>query len=88
MVLKSTIYVRPCLHFSSSPALARVHKLTHQPEWFSGMLIPWYHYVPLKLDYTDLQYVPFYRPCHPVSSACMYVRDHEAYIGSGGICQT
>lgn len=25
-----------------------------QPEWHSEMLIPWYHYVPLKLDYTDM----------------------------------
>ncbi|WVQ98701.1 hypothetical protein IAU59_005832 [Kwoniella sp. CBS 9459] len=31
-----------------------VLKSTLYPEWFHDMLIPWYHYVPLKLDYSDI----------------------------------
>ncbi|KAK4683682.1 hypothetical protein P7C73_g6549, partial [Tremellales sp. Uapishka_1] len=31
-----------------------VLKSTLYPEWFQEMLIPWYHYVPLKLDYSDM----------------------------------
>ncbi|KAL7423911.1 hypothetical protein Q5752_001496 [Cryptotrichosporon argae] len=31
-----------------------VLKSTQYPEWFNDMMIPWYHYVPVKLDYTDL----------------------------------
>ncbi|RSH91311.1 hypothetical protein EHS25_009610 [Saitozyma podzolica] len=31
-----------------------VFKSTLYPEWFSAQLIPWYHYVPLKLDYSDM----------------------------------
>jgi hypothetical protein len=25
-----------------------------QPEWWTAQSIPWYHYIPLKYDYTDL----------------------------------
>lgn len=25
-----------------------------QPEWWTAQAIPWYHYIPLKYDYTDL----------------------------------
>jgi hypothetical protein len=25
-----------------------------QPEWYSDIIIPWYHYVPLQMDYSDL----------------------------------
>ncbi|WVQ78070.1 hypothetical protein IAT38_000151 [Cryptococcus sp. DSM 104549] len=31
-----------------------VLKSTVYPEWFHTMLIPWYHYVPVKLDYSDV----------------------------------
>ncbi|OXG32358.1 hypothetical protein C367_01126 [Cryptococcus neoformans Ze90-1] len=31
-----------------------VFKSTLYPEWFHDMLIPWYHYVPTKLDYSDI----------------------------------
>ncbi|KAK8869838.1 hypothetical protein IAR55_000406 [Kwoniella newhampshirensis] len=31
-----------------------VLKSTLYPEWFHEMLIPWYHYVPVKLDYSDI----------------------------------
>nr|XP_019013499.1 uncharacterized protein I206_01567 [Kwoniella pini CBS 10737]OCF52280.1 hypothetical protein I206_01567 [Kwoniella pini CBS 10737] len=31
-----------------------VLKSTLFPEWFHEMLIPWYHYVPIKLDYSDI----------------------------------
>ncbi|WVQ70107.1 uncharacterized protein L199_008332 [Kwoniella botswanensis] len=31
-----------------------VLKSTLYPEWFHETLIPWYHYVPVKLDYTDI----------------------------------
>ncbi|WWC61152.1 uncharacterized protein I303_103731 [Kwoniella dejecticola CBS 10117] len=31
-----------------------VLKSTLYPEWFHEMLIPWYHYVPIKLDYSDI----------------------------------
>lgn len=27
------------------------------PEFLQDMLIPWYHYVPTKLDYSDILYV-------------------------------
>ncbi|WVR05243.1 hypothetical protein IAU60_002255 [Kwoniella sp. DSM 27419] len=31
-----------------------VLKSTLYPEWFQALLIPWYHYVPVKLDYSDI----------------------------------
>nr|WVH01970.1 glycosyl transferase family 90 protein [Naematelia aurantialba] len=31
-----------------------VLKSTLFPEWFQEILIPWYHYVPVKLDYSDM----------------------------------
>nr|AAR84598.1 Cap4p [Cryptococcus neoformans var. neoformans] len=31
-----------------------VFKSTLYPEWFHEILIPWYHYVPTKLDYSDV----------------------------------
>lgn len=31
-----------------------VLKSTIFPEWYSDRLIPWYHYVPIKIDYSDL----------------------------------
>ncbi|ORY33787.1 glycosyl transferase family 90-domain-containing protein [Naematelia encephala] len=31
-----------------------VLKSTLFPEWFQDVLIPWYHYVPIKLDYSDM----------------------------------
>ena len=31
-----------------------VLKSTLYPEWFNDLLVPWYHYVPVKLDYSDL----------------------------------
>nr|XP_019042714.1 hypothetical protein I302_08420 [Kwoniella bestiolae CBS 10118]OCF21644.1 hypothetical protein I302_08420 [Kwoniella bestiolae CBS 10118] len=31
-----------------------VLKSTLYPEWFHETLIPWYHYVPVKLDYSDI----------------------------------
>jgi hypothetical protein len=43
------------LDFNANPT----HKTTlkrraEQPEWWSAQSIPWYHYIPLKYDYTDL----------------------------------
>nr|WVH01971.1 beta-1,2-xylosyltransferase 1 [Naematelia aurantialba] len=35
---------------SGSPVI----KMTMFPEWHMGWLIPWYHYIPLKVDYSDL----------------------------------
>ena len=31
-----------------------VLKTTLFPEWYSERVMPWVHYVPLKVDYTDL----------------------------------
>ncbi|KAL7415711.1 glycosyl transferase family 90-domain-containing protein [Mrakia frigida] len=31
-----------------------VLKATTYPEWYSDALIPWFHYVPLKVDYSDM----------------------------------
>ncbi|RXK36431.1 hypothetical protein M231_06275 [Tremella mesenterica] len=31
-----------------------VLKSTVFPEWFNDLMIPWYHYVPVKIDYSDL----------------------------------
>lgn len=45
-----------------------VLKATVYPEWYSDGLIPWYHYVPLKSDYTDIyDTLAFFRgtPDHP-----------------------
>ncbi|ORY28493.1 hypothetical protein BCR39DRAFT_534920 [Naematelia encephala] len=35
---------------SGSPVI----KMTMFPEWHMGWLVPWYHYIPLKVDYSDL----------------------------------
>ncbi|GHJ84047.1 hypothetical protein NliqN6_0449 [Naganishia liquefaciens] len=35
-------------------------KSTIFPEWNSDILIPWYHYVPLKVDYSDLYDIMVY----------------------------
>lgn len=31
-----------------------IFKATIFPEWFSDRVQPWVHYVPVKMDYTDL----------------------------------
>jgi hypothetical protein len=31
-----------------------VLKSTIFPEWYAGWIVPWVHYIPLKVDYTDL----------------------------------
>lgn len=31
-----------------------VLKTTFYPEWFNDILIPWYHYVPIRMDYSDV----------------------------------
>lgn len=31
-----------------------VLKSTLFPEWFNDLLVPWYHYVPIRFDYADL----------------------------------
>jgi hypothetical protein len=38
-------------HSISKPSLKR---RAEQPEWWTAQAIPWYHYIPLKYDYTDL----------------------------------
>ncbi|ORY89461.1 hypothetical protein BCR35DRAFT_350444 [Leucosporidium creatinivorum] len=31
-----------------------VLKTTIFPEWYAGWIVPWVHYIPIKVDYTDL----------------------------------
>lgn len=31
-----------------------VLKSTIFPEWYADRVMPWYHFVPVKIDYTDL----------------------------------
>ncbi|KAL7416368.1 glycosyl transferase family 90-domain-containing protein [Mrakia frigida] len=45
-----------------------VIKATVYPEWYSEALIPWFHYVPIKTDYSDMyDTLAFFRgtPDHP-----------------------
>lgn len=48
VVLKSTMYV------SVSRELCHEQADPFQPEWFSDLLVPWYHYVPIRFDYKDM----------------------------------
>lgn len=41
-------------HLCQSPVTAEISPNSPQPEWFNQILIPWYHYVPVKVDYSDL----------------------------------
>lgn len=43
VVLKSTAYVS-LVAAATNP----------QPEWFNDILVPWYHYVPIRHDYEDV----------------------------------
>ena len=31
-----------------------VLKSTIMPEWYQGRIMPWVHFIPVKVDYTDL----------------------------------
>jgi beta-1,2-xylosyltransferase len=57
VILKSTIYVSFTPPSSKKTRRVRHAHLSHlypQPEWWTAQAIPWYHYIPLKYDYTDL----------------------------------
>ncbi|EIW68082.1 hypothetical protein TREMEDRAFT_63970 [Tremella mesenterica DSM 1558] len=34
-----------------------VLKSTIYPEWYSDWMIPWYHYIPCKVDYSDIYHI-------------------------------
>lgn len=36
---------------------AAVLKSTIYPEWWTQRAVPWYHYIPVKVDYSDLHHV-------------------------------
>lgn len=61
LVLKSTVglagrsppsFPRPTS--TDSGALPNDHRPQIFPEWYSERIMPWVHYVPVKIDYTDL----------------------------------
>jgi len=39
---------------------AAVLKSTIYPEWWTQTAVPWYHYIPVKVDYSDLHQVASY----------------------------
>ncbi|KAG8745507.1 F-actin-capping protein subunit alpha [Ceratobasidium sp. 414] len=42
------------IRFMPDPSLSVVFKMTIFPEWNSDWLVPYYHYVPIQTDYSDL----------------------------------
>ncbi|WVQ71619.1 hypothetical protein IAR50_001159 [Cryptococcus sp. DSM 104548] len=55
-----------------------VLKSTVYPEWFDTMLIPWYHYVPVKMDYSDFFDIISYFEGSP--SGDIYGNDDQAKL--------
>ncbi|ODO03427.1 hypothetical protein L198_02274 [Cryptococcus wingfieldii CBS 7118] len=55
-----------------------VFKSTLCPEWFDTLLIPWYHYVPVKMDYSDFFDIISYFEGSP--SGDIYGNDDQAKV--------
>ncbi|KAH8084097.1 hypothetical protein HD553DRAFT_342487 [Filobasidium floriforme] len=53
-----------------------VLKSTAFPEWFSHVLVPWYHYVPVQVDYSDIYDIMAYFTGPPDGSGVAH--DNEA----------
>lgn len=55
-----------------------------QPEWWTAQSIPWYHYIPLKYDYTDLWDVLAFLDGAPDATGSLGSSIGEGSLGTSG----